>query len=296
LAEETGCACEVFAQDWIAKKGMGALLAVARGSAEGPRLIVMKHTPQPGQPAVVLAGKGVTFDSGGISIKPSEGMHEMKYDMCGAAAVLGAMKTLSQMRVQTNVIAIVPTVENMPGDRATRPGDIVRAYNGKTIEIQNTDAEGRLILADALAYASDVYQPAAMADLATLTGAAIITLGHQAAAVMSTDDGLYDEIHAAAERTGERIWRLPLWDDYAEGIKAHHADLRNIGPKREAGTIIGGVFLQQFVGDTPWAHIDIAAMAWGVKNRPYWNEKNATGFGARLLTRWVLDRAAKGSE
>jgi len=220
-------------------------------------------------------------------------MHEMKFDMCGAAAVLGAMRTVVQTRPPINVVCVAPAAENVVGSRAQKPGDIVRAYNGKTIEVNNTDAEGRLILADALAYTVEHYQPDKIVDLATLTGAAIVALGHYAAGVMATDDDLYASLQAAADATGERIWRLPLWDDYSKLIEGTHADLSNIGPAREAGTIVGGCFLKEFVGDTPWAHIDIAGTAWGGKNIPYLNPKHATGYGVRMLSEWIRREAMR---
>lgn len=293
LAQREGLAFECFDENRMKELGMGALLGVGQGSAEPPRLIFLRYDcGKKDAPLVALVGKGVTFDTGGISIKDGASMHEMKYDMCGAAAVLGAMQAVARIKPAVNVVCVVPSVENCPGGRAQKPGDIVQAYNGKTIEVRNTDAEGRLILADALAYTIEQYKPAKVADIATLTGAAIITLGHHASAILSNDDGLAAEIEAASVKTGERVWRLPLWDDFDKLVEGDHGDLTNIGPPREAGTIAGGAFIKQFVGNTPWVHIDIAATAWNVKHLPYFDAKYPTGVGVRLLAEWVL---AQGS-
>lgn len=292
LAASVGCACEILDEHQMADIGMGALLGVARGSATPPRLILLSHMPNPHGEIVAILGKGVTFDTGGISIKPGDGMHEMKYDMCGAAAVLGAMKTLCELKIPVNVVAAIPAVENMPSGTAQRPGDIVRACNGKTIEVHNTDAEGRLILADALAYVADRFRPDRMVDAATLTGGAITALGHSAACYMATDDDLAEALELAADVTGERIWRLPLWEDHAELIKGVHADICNIGPPRDAVPIVGGAFLQPFTAGIPWAHIDIAGTAWDVKNVPYLDARQPTGYGVRLLTQWIAGEIA----
>ncbi|MDP7639591.1 MAG: leucyl aminopeptidase, partial [Candidatus Hydrogenedentes bacterium] len=294
MAEEVGCSSEVLDEDRMGDLGMEALLGVSKGGAEPAKLIVLEYVHEEADRTVALVGKGLTFDSGGISIKAAAGMHEMKYDMCGGAAVLGAMRAIALLQPKINVVCVVPSSENKTGADAQVPGDIVRAYNGKTIEVHNTDAEGRLILADALAYTVDTYKPDEMIDAATLTGAAIVGLGHYAAGVMSTDDDLMAELQLAANATGERIWPLPLWDDYAELMKGTHADLCNIGPPGEAGTVTAGCFLKEFVGDTPWAHVDIAGTAWGVKNIPYLNPDHATGYGVRLFAQWVLDEAMRG--
>ncbi|MBI4559160.1 MAG: leucyl aminopeptidase [Candidatus Hydrogenedentes bacterium] len=289
LAKAHDWHCEVLDESRMTKLGMNALLGVARGSEQRANLIVLMRKSDASAKTIALVGKGITFDTGGISIKPAEAMHEMKYDMCGAAAVLGAMKALHALEAPVNVVCVVPAAENMPGANAQRPGDIVRAYNGKTIEVHNTDAEGRLILADALAYAVDKYHPDQIVDLATLTGACVVALGHYAAGLLSTNDGLASCLQRAGDETGERVWRLPLWKDYAKLIEGAHADLCNIGPRGEAGTIVGACFLREFVGDTPWAHLDIAGTAWGGKHVPYLDTKYATGYGVRLLTRWVLN-------
>lgn len=279
----------------MAELGMNALLGVARGSKEPPKLITISYHAAHDAPTLAMVGKGITFDTGGISIKPSENMHEMKYDMCGAAAVLGAMKTVGQTRPPINVVCVVPAAENCVDGNAQKPGDIVRAYNGKTIEIHNTDAEGRLILCDALAYTVDHFAPNKMVDVATLTGGVIVALGHYAAGVMSTDDALYAALERAAEATGERVWRFPLWEDYCKLMEGEHADLCNIGPARQASSIQGGCFLKEFVGDVPWAHLDIAGTAWGAKNISYLDTKYASGYGVRLLSEWLRLEAEAAS-
>ena len=294
IAEEVAGDCEVLDEAQMRDLGMNALLGVAQGSAQPPRLIVMRYTHSDDARTVAIAGKGVTFDTGGISLKPGSHMHEMKWDMCGAAAVLGAMRCVYELEPAINVVVVVPAVENMPGHQAQRPGDIVTACNGKTIEIQNTDAEGRLILADALACTVRTCEPDCIVDVATLTGACVVALGHFAAGVIANDDAVWDGLSAAAGATGERLWRLPLWDDYEKLMEGTHADLCNVGPDREAGTVTAGCFLKQFVGDTPWAHIDIAGTAWGVKNISYLDPKSASGYGVRLLTQWILREASAG--
>ncbi|MDZ4860185.1 MAG: leucyl aminopeptidase [Candidatus Hydrogenedentes bacterium] len=275
----------------MAELGMNALLGVARGSKEPPKLIIISHHASHDAPTLAMVGKGITFDTGGISIKPSDSMHEMKYDMCGAAAVLGAMKTVGQTKPTINVLCVVPAAENCVDGNAQKPGDIVRAYNGKTIEVHNTDAEGRMVLCDALAYLVDHYAPNKIVDVATLTGGVIVALGHYAAGVMATDDALYAEIEAASKVTGERVWRFPLWEDYSAMMEGEHADLCNIGPSRQASAIQGGCFLKEFVGDTPWAHLDIAGTAWGAKGISYLDTKFASGYGVRLLSEWIRAEA-----
>lgn len=294
IARESGCECTVLDEVQMATLGMNALLGVARGSGQPPKLIVLKHHHADDAPTVAIVGKGVTFDSGGISIKPADGMHEMKYDMAGAAAVLCTMLNIVELKPAINVVCVVPTVENMTGDHAQRPGDIVKAYNGKTIEVLNTDAEGRLILADALAFTVEKYKPAAIVDVATLTGAVVVAIGHYASGLLGNDDALAAELLAAGEATGERLWRLPLWPEYEKLIESPHADLANIGPRGEAGAITAAAFIKQFIGETPWAHLDIAGTAWGAKNISYLDTKHASGYGVRLLTRWILDRALAG--
>jgi len=214
----------------------------------------------------------------------------MKYDMSGAAAALATVKTAAELKLPVNVVCVVPAAENMPGGNAQKPGDIVKAYNGKTVQVDNTDAEGRLVLADALAYAVDKFKPDRLVDIATLTGAVVVALGHHAAALLTDHEALYAALQRASDETGERVWRFPMWSDYDKLIECAHADINNAGPPREAGTIIGGCFLRNFVGDTPWAHLDIAGTAYGVKNVAYLNN-DATGFGVRLLAQWLANEA-----
>jgi leucyl aminopeptidase len=271
---------EVLGRDQIEEKGMGGLVAVSQGSEEEPKLIVLRHRGGGAGPTLGIVGKGVTFDTGGISLKPSASMHEMKMDMSGAAAVLEAVAAIAELGLAIDLIAVVPSTENMPSGSAIKPGDVITQYNGRTVEVNNTDAEGRLILADALAYAVELGAER-IVDLATLTGAVLIALGSTYAAVISNDDALAGEVEAAGERTGELLWRLPLHPEYKELIKGTVADLTNVSAKRKAGTIYAGSFLEEFVGDTPWAHLDIAGTAWDV-GREY-TGNDASGFGVRLL-------------
>lgn len=264
--------------------GMGSLLSVAAGAAEPARLIIMQYKNAGSEAPVVLVGKGVTFDTGGISLKPGLQMDEMKYDMCGAASVIGTMVTVAALKLPINLTVVVPAVVNMPGSRATLPGDIVKSMSGQTIEILNTDAEGRLILCDALTY-SRRFKPAAIIDVATLTGACVIALGKYHAGLMANDDELADELLAAGSRAGDRAWRLPLGDDYASQLKSNFADMANIGG-RDAGTITAGCFLGKFTGGMKWAHLDIAGVAWHSGNK-----KGATGRPIPLLAETLLARA-----
>jgi leucyl aminopeptidase len=275
-----GVSTEVLGRDEIAAKGMGGLVAVSQGTEEEPKLIVLRYEGGGSGPTVGFVGKGVTFDTGGISLKPSASMHEMKMDMSGAAAVLEAVGAIAEMGLPLNLIAVVPSTENMPSGTAIKPGDIITQYNGKTVEVNNTDAEGRLILADALAYAVELGAER-IVDIATLTGAVLIALGSTYAAVISNDDDLAVEVEQAGETSGELVWRLPLHPEYKELTKGTVADLTNAAAKRKAGTIYAGSFLEEFVGDTPWAHVDIAGTAWDV-GRPY-TGNDASGFGVRLL-------------
>lgn len=275
----------VLEQKDMEKLGMGALLAVARGSREPAKLIALEYWgSSKKEKPVVLVGKGITFDTGGISLKPAAEMDEMKYDMCGAASVLGTITAIAQMRLAVNVIGIIPTTENMPGGNATRPGDIVTSMSGQTIEILNTDAEGRLILCDALAYAQR-YEPQVVIDIATLTGACVIALGHVASGLLSNDDALAEELLQAAGRASDSAWRLPLWDDYQEQLKSNFADMANIGG-RAAGTITAACFLSRFTAKYRWAHLDIAGTAWKSGK-----EKGATGRPVPLLTQFLIARA-----
>ncbi len=270
----------------IEKEGMGALLAVAKGSAEEPRFIVLEYKGSKDAP-IVLVGKGVTFDTGGISIKPAERMEDMKFDMSGAAAVLGAMEAIGRLRPKAHVIGLVPSAENMPSGTAYKPGDVVRAMSGKHIEVINTDAEGRLLLADALHYARR-YDPACVLDAATLTGAVVSSLGYTAAAVIGTEDGLIEEVRRAGDRSGERVWQLPLWDEFRDHIKSEIADIKNSGG-RPAGTITAAWFLREFAEGYPWAHLDIAGTAY-TQSEDAGSVKGPTGMGVRLFAEFVLAR------
>jgi leucyl aminopeptidase len=287
LAKRYRMKLAVLEREDMEKLGMGALLSVARGSVQPPKLIVLEHRAGPkSQKPVVLVGKGVTFDTGGISLKPAAEMDEMKFDMCGAASVLGTIKAVAEMKVPINVIGIVPATENMPGGRATKPGDIVTTLSGQTVEVLNTDAEGRLILCDALTYA-ERYEPAAVVDIATLTGACVIALGHVASGLFANDDALARELLAAGDLAYDRAWHMPLWDDYQEQLKSNFADFANIGG-RPAGSVTAACFLARFAGKFKWAHLDIAGTAW-----KHGKEKGATGRPVPLLTEFLVNRAGK---
>ncbi|HEX8211984.1 MAG TPA: leucyl aminopeptidase [Longimicrobium sp.] len=291
IGREHGMNVTILGPAEMEAEGMGALLAVARGTDEEPRFIVLEHRGgAEGDRPLVLVGKGLTFDAGGISIKPGQGMEEMKFDMCGGAGVLGAMQAIGELKVRANVIGIVPSSENLLGGRAMKPGDIFRAHSGKTFEVVNTDAEGRLILADALSYARR-FDPVAVLDAATLTGACVIALGHQATGVMGNDEALIAEVRAAGDRTGERCWQLPMYEEYREQIRSDYADIKNSGG-RPAGAITAGWFLREFVS-YPWAHLDVAGTAWGEGKLSY-QVKGATGVPTRLFVDWVLARAGTG--
>jgi len=268
----------------LKKINCNAILAVAKGSKEKPQLLIIHYKPSQSatKKRLALVGKGVTFDSGGISIKPSQNMDEMKFDMSGGAAVIATMDLVSKLKPKFEVIGLIPLVENMPGSNALKPGDVIKAYNGKTIEVLNTDAEGRLILADALAYAVDKYKPGAIIDLATLTGSIVVTLGDKAAGLFSNSDELASQLVFASEQSGDLLWRLPVWEAYQEDIKSDVADIKNIGDKW-GGAITAAKFLENFVGKTKWAHLDIAGTAYGVKNIDYLKKSGATGYGVRLL-------------
>ncbi len=290
LAQEYGFTSHILGPDQLAAEGMGAILAVSAGSEQEPRLIVLEHRKGPaGSPMLALVGKGLTFDAGGISIKPAGGMEEMKYDMSGGAAVLGAMKAIGELELPVDVVGVVPSSENLLSGRATKPGDVINTRAGKTVEVINTDAEGRLILADALSYVVDHYSPAAVVDCATLTGACVIALGHHAAAVLGNDEDLISELREAGDRAAERCWPLPLWDPYRKQLESTIADLKNVGG-RPAGTITAAWFLSEFVGDAKWAHLDIAGTAYGDPTAPY-QRKGGFGFPTRLLLEWVRARA-----
>ena len=275
---------KVLNEPEMKRLGMGSLLSVAAGAAQPAKLIVMQYKGAAGEAPVVLVGKGVTFDTGGISLKPGLAMDEMKFDMCGAASVIGTMAAVAALKLPVNLNVVVPAVVNMPGSRATVPGDIVRSMSGKTIEILNTDAEGRLILCDALTY-SRRFKPAAIIDVATLTGACVVALGKFHAGLMANDDTLAGDVLAAGQRAGDRAWRLPLGEDYAALLKSNFADLANIGG-RDAGTITAGCFLSKFTEGMKWAHLDIAGVAWHIGNK-----KGATGRPIPLLSEFILSRA-----
>ncbi|MFQ6110519.1 MAG: leucyl aminopeptidase [Nitrospinota bacterium] len=294
MARRHGLRCRVLGPRDIARLKMGALESVARGSREPARFIILEHRGKRAGDTVCLVGKGITFDTGGISLKPSRDLDKMKTDMGGAAAVLGAMRAAAELSLPVNLVGLVPATENMPGGRATRPGDIVRSMVGLTIEIQNTDAEGRLILCDALAYARR-YKPAAVIDLATLTGSCAVALGEVCSGLLGNNEELIRRMKDAGEASGERLWQLPLWEDYYEMIKSDIADIKNVGG-RYGGAITAAAFLGKYTESYPWAHVDIAATAWTDKEKPY-TPKGATGVGVRLLlellSRWQKLRPEK---
>jgi leucyl aminopeptidase len=293
LGEEIeGLSVEIEGREGIVARGMGAFAAVAQGSDQEPALITMRYegttTPAANGPVLGLVGKAVTFDSGGISLKPGAKMAEMKFDMSGGAAVIEAVAAIARLRLAVRVVAVVGATENLPSGHSVKPGDIVTAANGKTIEVNNTDAEGRLVLADCLCHAITAGAEV-LVDLATLTGAVIVALGSTYAGLMSNDDELAAQITAAGERTGEMVWRLPLHREYEELLKGKYGDLDNAPEARKAGTIVGGTFLSNFVGELPWAHLDIAGSAWDL-GREYVG-KGASGYGVRLLVELASSRA-----
>ena len=288
--KDHGVEIEVRGRDEMAALGMGALLGVAQGSIREPKLLIMKWDGTGGAQAkpVVFVGKGVTFDTGGISLKPAAGMEDMKWDMGGAGAVAGAMLALAARKAKAHVVAVCGLVENMPDGGAQRPGDVVTSMSGQTIEVINTDAEGRLVLCDAMTWVQQKFSPEYMVDLATLTGAMIISLGHEYGGLFSNDDGLAEKLSAAGKAAGDPLWRFPLGVAYDKLIDSPIADIKNVGP-REGGSITAAQFLQRFVNDgVKWAHLDIAGMVWASKPGAVW-DKGATGFGVRLLDRFVAD-------
>jgi leucyl aminopeptidase len=291
IAEEGGMDITVMGRAELEDGGFGGILAVAAGTDEEPQFIIMDYRGgSPDAKPLALVGKGVTFDTGGISIKPAAKMEEMKYDMSGAAAVLGAMQAVARLRPRVNVVALVPCTDNMLSGRAVKPGDVITMYSGKTVEVINTDAEGRLILADALTYALR-YEPQAIIDAATLTGAIVMALGHEAVGLMGNNGDLIDQVRAVGERTGERCWPLPLWDPYRKQLDSDVADLKNVGG-RSAGSITAGWFLKEFVGDTPWVHLDIAGTAY--RDEPVsFLRKGPTGVPTRLFIEWIRERAGR---
>ncbi len=283
--------CRVLDKGKMKALGMNALLGVAAGSHQPPKLIILEYEGgKKGTPPIAMVGKGLTFDSGGISIKPAEKMDEMKTDMSGGAAVMAIIMAAADLKLPVNIVGLIPATENMPGGSALKPGDVLKSYSGKTIEILNTDAEGRLILADALTYALK-YKPVAIIDIATLTGACVVALGEDVIGMLGTDDQMKKEINQAAQITGELVWELPLWEHYSEMIKSDIADFKNTGG-RMASTITAAAFLGKFVGDTPWVHLDIAGPAWTTRDKAY-IPKGASGVTVRLLVEYLQNRLNK---
>lgn len=293
IAKQHKMTCKILEEKEMQKLGMGSLLGVAKGSHQPPKFIILEYKGgKKSEAPIAIVGKAVTFDTGGISLKPPGNMDEMKMDMSGGAVTMGTLQAVAALKLPINVVGLIPSVENMPGGSAIRPGDILKSMSGKTIEVLNTDAEGRLILADALSYAAK-FKPRAIVDLATLTGAVIMALGHFAAGVLGTDDKLIEKLQASGALTGERLWQLPLWDEHDKATKSDIADLKNIAsPGVGAGTTMGAAFLKPFAGDQPWAHLDIAGTSWGSK-KPY-TPKGASGFGVRLLVNFLEQEAKEG--
>jgi len=290
IARQFGLRLQVLEKNRMRKLGMGGLLGVAAGSAQPPKFLIVEYRKGGKKPFIALVGKTITFDSGGISIKPAENMDRMKDDMSGGAAVLGAIRTAAALKLPLNVVGLLPVTENMPSGSAYKPGDVLRTMSGQTIEVLSTDAEGRLILSDALTYAC-TYRPAVIVDIATLTGACGIALGNVATGMLGTDDRFKQKMRAAGEKTGERVWEMPLWEEYYEQIKSDIADMKNTGG-RTGGVITAAALLSKFVQKYPWVHLDIAATAWTDKERPY-TPKGATGIGVRLLTQFLRDYSEK---
>jgi leucyl aminopeptidase len=289
MALEAGLACEVLDERRIAELRMGALLSVAQGSVEPPRMIVITYTPlnpKPGAPVIGLVGKAVTFDTGGISIKPADGMEKMKYDMAGGATMIGVMRALARLKPAVKVIAVVPATENMPGGKAQKPGDVQTAMSGKTIEVINTDAEGRLILADGIAYAKQL-GCTHLVDAATLTGAIVVALANVNVGVFGSDQRFTDRLLASARNQGEKMWQMPVDEDYGEMIKSTIADIQNVGSGKGGGAITAAMFLKEFSLDTPWIHLDIAGTAWLEENKP-WAAKGPSGVAVRTLVDLVM--------
>ncbi|MGA3176132.1 MAG: leucyl aminopeptidase [Candidatus Acidiferrum sp.] len=288
MARETGLSVEILDEKKIADLKMGALLSVAQGSIEPPRVIVVTYTPanpKPGAPVIGLVGKAVTFDTGGISIKPSEGMEKMKYDMAGGATMLGVMRALAALKPNVKVICVVPATENMPGGKAQKPGDIQTAMSGKTIEVLNTDAEGRLILADGIHYAKQL-GATHLVDAATLTGAIVVALAGINVGVFGSDQAWTDKLLASAKAAGEKMWPMPMDEEYREFIKGSFADIQNISSAKGGGAITGAMFIREFAGDTPWIHLDIAGTAWNDDAKP-WLAKGPTGVALRTLVHLI---------
>ncbi len=290
IAKAEGITIKILEQKEMERLGMGALLGVARGSQEPPKFIILEFNgaKKKDERPVVLVGKTITFDTGGISLKPAENMEHMKADMTGGAEVLASIRAAARLKLPLRLISILPVAENMPGGRAMKPGDIVKTLSGKTVEVQNTDAEGRLILADGLAYAMR-YKPAALIDIATLTGACVVALGQFAIGMFGTNQVLKEQVRKAGQAAGERVWEMPLWEEYFEQLKSDVADMRNIGG-RGGGMITAALFLSKFVGDCPWVHLDIASTDWSERERAY-IPKGPTAIGTRLLVQYLIDRS-----
>ncbi len=289
MAREAGLAVEILDEKKITVLKMGALLSVAQGSIEPPRVMVVTYTPansKPGAPVIGLVGKAVTFDTGGISIKPAEGMEKMKYDMAGGATMLGVMRALAALKPNIKVVCVVPSTENMPGGHAQKPGDIQVAMSGKTIEVLNTDAEGRLILADGITYAKQL-GATYLVDAATLTGAIVVALANINVGVFGSDQAFTDKLLASAKAAGEKMWQMPVDEEYREFIKGSVADIQNIGSGKGGGAITGAMFIKEFSGDTPWIHLDIAGTAWNDDAKP-WLAKGPTGVALRTLVHLVM--------
>jgi leucyl aminopeptidase len=282
IAKKENLKVIVLGEKELKQKKLGALLAVAAGSSNKPKMVILEHNPVKAKKTIAFVGKGVTFDSGGINLKPSASLADMKMDMSGAAAVAATLITAARLKLRRNLVGVIPIVENMPSGAASRPGDIIKSYEGKTVEIGNTDAEGRLILIDAISYAVKKYKPRILIDLATLTGACVVALGEKIAGTFSFDDKLAENIFLSGQKTHERCWRMPMPDDYKELIKSDFADLNNVGSTRFGGAITAALFLSEFVKDTLWAHIDIAGPAYAKKESSYCGV-GGTGFGVRLL-------------
>ena len=293
ISKKNKMKCNIISEFELKKKGFGGISAVGQGSKNESKLIILEHNHGPkNEKPIVLVGKAVTFDTGGISLKPGDKMDEMKFDKCGGCTVIGIMKAVSELKLRINVVGIVPSVENMPSGESFRPGDIIKLYNGKTAEILNTDAEGRLILADALSYGEKHYSPKVIINFATLTGACIVALGNNVAGIVSNNEKLTKKINESSKRTTEEVWELPLTQNFMDMIKSDVADMKNVGIGRAAGTITAAAFLRNAIEDTPWTHIDIAGVAWtqaATKEKSY-NPKGATGFGVRLILDYLQNR------
>ena len=296
MASEAGLAIDILDENKMAELKMGALLSVAQGSAEPPRMMIITYTPEKlatGAPVLGLVGKAITFDTGGISIKPANDMEKMKYDMCGGAAMIGAMRAIAALKPSSKVIAIIPSSENMPGGKAQKPGDVQISMAGKSIEVINTDAEGRLVLADGIAYAKQL-GCTHLVDAATLTGAIVVALSNVNVGVFGSDQTFTDQLLASAKVAGEKMWPMPIDDDYREMIKSGIADIQNVGSGKGGGAITAAMFLKEFTGDTPWIHLDIAGTAWQDDVKP-WNAKGATGVGVRTLVDLAMKFGSNGT-